>query len=139
MEPNSSTRHGQRSKPSIPHLRVFGCMAYVHKPNQKRSKLNDKSEKPFFFFFCYDASSKGYKLYNLVTKKMIVSRDVVFDEEALWNWNDKPKDYRFFVFPDDHDKPSDIASPSTPPTSPITLQQNTPLSSASSSVKDLVA
>ena len=31
------------------------------------------------------ATSKGYKLYNLVTKKTIVSRDVVFDEEASWN------------------------------------------------------
>ncbi|TYK02784.1 Retrovirus-related Pol polyprotein from transposon TNT 1-94 [Cucumis melo var. makuwa] len=37
------------------------------------------------------------------------------------------------AFSDDHDEPSDIASPSTPPTSSITPQQNTPSSSASSS------
>ncbi|KAA0050234.1 putative copia-type polyprotein [Cucumis melo var. makuwa] len=81
-------------KPYIGHLRVFGCMAYAHIPDQKRSKLDDKSEK--YVFVGYDASSKGYKLYNLVTKKTIVSRDVVFDEEASWNWNDEPEDYKFF-------------------------------------------
>ncbi|KAA0062181.1 copia protein [Cucumis melo var. makuwa] len=69
--------------PSIGHLRVFRCMAYAHIPNQKRSKLDDKSEK--YVFVGYDASSKYYKLYNPVTKKTIVSRDVVFEEEASWN------------------------------------------------------
>ncbi|TYK18668.1 T26F17.17 [Cucumis melo var. makuwa] len=76
------------------------------------------------------ASSKGYKLYNPVTKKTIVTGDVVFDEEASWNWNDEPEDYKFLFFPDDRDEPSDIASP---PTSPITPQQSTSSSSASSS------
>ena len=34
--------------------------------------------------------SKGYRLYNSKTKKVIISRDVVFDEKAFWNWrNDK--------------------------------------------------
>ncbi|KAA0039323.1 copia-type polyprotein [Cucumis melo var. makuwa] len=117
-------------KPSIGHLRVFGCMAYAHIPDQKRGKLDDKSEKNVFVG--YDASSKGYKLYNHVTKKTIVSRDVVFDEEASWNWNDEPEDYKFLLFPDDHDEPSDIASPPTPLTSPITPQQSTSSSSTSS-------
>ncbi|KAL4020424.1 hypothetical protein IC575_019200 [Cucumis melo] len=103
-------------------------MAYAHIPDQKRSKLDDKSEK--YVFVGYDASSKGYKLYNPVTKKTIVSRDVVFDEEASWNWNDELEDYKFLCFPDEHDEPSDIASP---PTSPITPQQSTSSSSASSS------
>jgi hypothetical protein len=78
----------------------------------------------------YDASSKGYKLYNSVTKKTIVSRDVVFDEEALWNWNDEQEDYKFLFFPDERDEPNDIASP---PTLPISPQQSTFSSSASSS------
>ncbi|KAA0048679.1 copia-type polyprotein [Cucumis melo var. makuwa] len=96
-------------------------MAYAHIPDQKRSKLDDKSEK--YVFVGYNASSKGYKLYNPVTKKTIISRDVVFDEEESWNWNDEPEDYKFLLFPDDHDEPSDIASPSIVPTLPITPQQ----------------
>ncbi|CAL8999580.1 unnamed protein product [Prunus brigantina] len=30
---------------------------------------------------------KGYRLYNLVTGKVIISRDVVFNEDASWDWN----------------------------------------------------
>ncbi|GJX67573.1 retrovirus-related pol polyprotein from transposon TNT 1-94 [Tanacetum coccineum] len=32
-------------KPTVSHLRVFGSIAYVHVPSQKRSKLDDRSEK----------------------------------------------------------------------------------------------
>jgi hypothetical protein len=31
-------------KPDVSHLRVFGCIAYVHVPNEKRSKLDPKAE-----------------------------------------------------------------------------------------------
>lgn len=31
--------------------------------------------------------SKAYRLYNPVTKKVIISRDVVFDEEISWKWD----------------------------------------------------
>ncbi|XP_074353008.1 uncharacterized protein LOC141692171 [Apium graveolens] len=30
------------SKPSVGHLRIFGCIAYAHVPDQKRKKLDDK-------------------------------------------------------------------------------------------------
>ena len=30
--------------------------------------------------------SKGYRLYNLKTHKVIASRDVIFDEKSRWNW-----------------------------------------------------
>jgi transposase InsO family protein len=73
------------NKPTISHLRVFGSIAYMHVPDQERSKLDDKSEK--YVFIGYDPSFKGYKLYNPSTKKVIVSRDVEFDEEGIWNWN----------------------------------------------------
>ncbi|KAL8087732.1 hypothetical protein AgCh_037766 [Apium graveolens] len=33
------------SKPSVGHLRIFGCIAYAHIPDQKRKKLDDKGEK----------------------------------------------------------------------------------------------
>lgn len=49
-------------KPNISHLRVFGSIAYMHIPEQKRTKLDDRSEK--LIFIGYDSSSKGYKLYN---------------------------------------------------------------------------
>eukprot|EP00253_Pinus_taeda_P007487 PITA_07487 len=35
-------------KPSLSHLRVFRCDAYVHVPKEKRTKLDSKSEKCIF-------------------------------------------------------------------------------------------
>lgn len=47
-------------------------------------------------FIGYDASSKGYKLYNPRNGKTIVSRDVEFDKEDTWNWEEKEDTYDFF-------------------------------------------
>jgi len=52
-------------KPSLSHLRVFGCDAYVHVPKEKRTKLDSKFEK--FIFIGYKDGLKGYKLWNPVT------------------------------------------------------------------------
>eukprot|EP00253_Pinus_taeda_P019884 PITA_19884 len=65
-------------KPSLSHLRVFGCDAYVHFPNEKQTKLDSKSEK--CIFIGYKDGLKGYKLWNPVTWKVVCSRDVVFRE-----------------------------------------------------------
>jgi hypothetical protein len=35
-------------KPNVSHLRVFGCIAYVHVLDEKKSKLNQKAEKCIF-------------------------------------------------------------------------------------------
>lgn len=74
-------------KPSVDHFRVFGCIAYAHVPDEKRKKLDDKSEK--CIFMGVSENSKAYKLFNPLTNKIVISRDVVFDEENAWNWSDK--------------------------------------------------
>jgi len=74
---------GQR--PAVDHFRIFGCIAYAHIPDQKRKKLDDKREK--YIFLSVSDQSKAYKLYNPNTKKILVSRDVVFDENQFWSWN----------------------------------------------------
>jgi hypothetical protein len=65
-------------KPSLTHLKVFGCEAYVHVPKENRSKLDKKDEK--CIFIGYKDGLKGYKIWNLKTKKFVYSRDVVFRE-----------------------------------------------------------
>eukprot|EP00253_Pinus_taeda_P035723 PITA_35723 len=65
-------------KPSLSHLRVFGCDAYVHVPKEKRTKLDRKSEK--CIFIGYKDGLKGYKLWNPVTRKVVYSRAMVFRE-----------------------------------------------------------
>ena len=56
-------------KPSLSHLRVFGCNVYVHVPKDKRSKLDNKYEK--CIFIGYKDGLKCYKLWNLETRKVV--------------------------------------------------------------------
>ena len=58
-------------KPSLSHLRVFGCDTYVHVPKEKRSKLDNKSER--CIFIGYKDGLKGYKLWNPETRKVVYS------------------------------------------------------------------
>ena len=70
-----------REKPDVSNLRVFGCKALVHIPEQKRKKLDKKSMECIFVGYPYN--SKGYKLYNPETKQMLRSRDVIFLEDTF--------------------------------------------------------
>jgi len=72
-------------KPNISHLRVFGCIAYAHVPPKKRRKHDDKSVK--CIFIRYNGETKGYRLYNRETEKLMISGDVLFDEKEEWQWN----------------------------------------------------
>ena len=65
-------------KPDLSHLKVFGCLAYVHILDELRSKLDPKAEK--CVFIGYSLEQKGYRCYNPLTREIRVSRDVVFDE-----------------------------------------------------------
>jgi hypothetical protein len=69
-------------KPNLSHLKVFGCIAYVHVPDELWTKLDSKAEK--CVFIGYSLEQKGYKCYNPITHEMRVSKDVVFDEMSSW-------------------------------------------------------
>ena len=60
-----------RKKPSVDHFRVFGCIAYACIPDERRQKLDDKGEK--CVFLGVSESSKVYKLYNPMTKRLLIS------------------------------------------------------------------
>ena len=49
-------------KPDVSHLRMFGCIAYVHVPDEKRSKLDPKAKK--CIFIGYSLEQKGYRCFN---------------------------------------------------------------------------
>ncbi|KAL0418481.1 UNVERIFIED_CONTAM: putative mitochondrial protein [Sesamum radiatum] len=84
-------------KPSAKHLRVFDSIYYVHIPTKKRHKLEEKTEKGIFLG--YSTQSKGYRIYNLKTKKLIISRDVEFDEDAMWNWDEEKVERQSVMIP----------------------------------------
>jgi hypothetical protein len=62
-------------------MRIFGCPAYVHISGEDRSKLDPKSKKCIFLGF--KKGVKGYKLWDPVAQKVVISRDVVFDEKLM--------------------------------------------------------
>ena len=58
-------------KPSLTHLKVFICEAYVHVPKENRSKLDKKAEKCICIGYKYGI--KGCKLWNTKNKKVVYS------------------------------------------------------------------
>jgi len=68
-------------KPKVDYFRVFGFVAYVHIPEQRRTKLDSRSTK--CVLLGVSEESKTYRLYDPVTKKIIISRDVIFEEDGI--------------------------------------------------------
>lgn len=73
------------AKPLVEHLRVFGCVCHIHVPDAKRTKLESKSISGILLGISDE--SKGYKVYDPVSKKVVISRDVVFEEKKKWDWD----------------------------------------------------
>lgn len=51
-------------------------------------KETQSQVKKRLVFIGYSDESKGYKLYNPLTGKVTISRDIVFHEEKEWGWTD---------------------------------------------------
>ena len=69
------------------HLRTFGCTAFAKRTGPSVNKLADRSIPRVFLG--YESGAKGYRVYDPVNKKLIVTRDVIFDEKRRWNWEEK--------------------------------------------------
>ena len=64
--------------PDLSNLRIFGCEAFVHIYASRRGKLGGKAWKGIFFGYAFDSPS--WLVYNPVTRRVIRSRNVVFNE-----------------------------------------------------------
>jgi hypothetical protein len=80
--------------PVVHHLRTFRCIAHV-KTMGNLKKLDDCS-KPVIFIG-YEPGSKAYRTYDPTTQRVCVSRDVVFEEEAKWDWAGAQLDSEFVI------------------------------------------
>ncbi|XP_070011203.1 uncharacterized protein [Nicotiana sylvestris] len=67
--------------PSYSHLKSFGCLCYATVPKCQRDKFQPRAFP--CVFIGYPFAKKGYKLYNLQTKSVLFSRDVVFHESIF--------------------------------------------------------
>ncbi|GAA0169316.1 transmembrane signal receptor [Lithospermum erythrorhizon] len=71
-------------KPVVDHLRVWDCLAHAHVPKVNRGKLDKRST--ICVLLGMNEGTKGYRLYNTKTKKIVVTKDVVFEEQKSWDW-----------------------------------------------------
>ena len=72
----------------------------------------------------YSTQSKEYRVYNLQTKKLTISRDIEVDESATWNWEEEQIERKTIYMPnnqpttsqEDNDQDTIITpeSPATP-------------------------
>ena len=67
--------------PNLSHLRVFGCDAYYRVPDSNRIKLQPRARRAVMIG--YSGTQKAYRLWDVESKKMVVSRDVVFHETSF--------------------------------------------------------
>lgn len=76
------------TRPSVAHMRTFGCAAYVLTPAKFRRKLDPRGRKGVFVG--YEPNSKAYRVW--VDGKIVISGDVLFDESFMGEDLNTPAD-----------------------------------------------
>ena len=71
-------------KPDIGHIKIFGCLAHMKLPSVHTTKLGDRSK--LVINLGKEPGSKAYRLYDPEQRTVHVSRDVVFEENKSWQW-----------------------------------------------------
>lgn len=88
--PNNITPHEAffGYKPNLSFLKIFGCRAYVHIEKANRKSKLDKNAN-IGMYVGIPKGVKGYLIYLFDSQKVVISRNVVFDEKVLGLPNDK--------------------------------------------------
>ena len=73
-------------KPAVEHFRVFGSLAFKHIPDQRRTKLQDKSTTMVFIGY---HPTGAYKLFDPNQEKVVLSIYVLVLEDQSWDWENK--------------------------------------------------
>jgi len=67
--------------PPLEHMQVLGCLCYVHNQKHGGDKFAPRSNRSVFLG--YPFAKKGWRVYDLQTGKVSVSRDVIFMEDEF--------------------------------------------------------
>src|SRR5437667_3462221 len=74
-------------KPSLSHLRVFGCAAHTHVPEERRKRYADgkvSHRSVHTYFVGYDKSDAIYKIWHPSNNSIVRTRNVIFDETLYY-------------------------------------------------------
>lgn len=72
-------------KPSIVLVQVFGCLAHMKTTGTHMMKLDNRSK--VVVHIGNEPGMKPYRLYDPENNNILVSRDVIFEEGKMWEWN----------------------------------------------------
>nr|XP_048321730.1 uncharacterized protein LOC107406968 [Ziziphus jujuba var. spinosa] len=89
-------------KPYLKNVKVFGNVCFLHVHSNMRDKLDKKANVDVLVG--YSEVTKGFRVYILETKKLVVIRDVKIDENAKWDWNKEEVKA-------EHQRPSSLLKP----------------------------
>ena len=116
-------------EPDYTQLRVFGCLVFASTLPSSRHKFSPRAIPAVFMG--YPLGYKGYRLYDIHSKKFFISRDVVFHEDtfpfhSLSAANTFPSPFDEVVIPLPCADTSEVTPPTataipvpTPPANPI--------------------
>jgi hypothetical protein len=122
--------HGE--KPFVHYLRTFGCVAHVKQGSKHLGKLEDRNT--MMVFIGYESGSKAWRFYNLVTRRVHMSHDAIFEEDRAWDWSeedvgdDVPFKMEYIVAGGVQPSTSNAARPRSPPALPLTPAGGVPAS-----------
>ena len=83
-------------KPSVEHLRIFGLVVHVKCTKVPQKKLEDQSSP--MVFIGYEIGTKAYRCFEPVNGSLHISQDVVFEEEAKWDWSNQKESIPTLTF-----------------------------------------
>ncbi|CAI5480172.1 unnamed protein product [Closterium sp. Yama58-4] len=84
------------TKPNLSLRRTFGCLCYYHTPDPLRHKLQPKARAAIFLGIA--ANERAWRVWDLGERRIVTSRDVVFDEDKFPT-KEKPTQQVTFILP----------------------------------------
>jgi hypothetical protein len=66
----------------VEHIRIFGCSTFSHVASERRTKLDPTAQQGILVG--YSEVSKAYRIYIPPLRKVVVSRDVRFEEDKAF-------------------------------------------------------
>lgn len=80
-----------KRKQDISHFRVFGCLCWYHMQDPSQGKLGSQAREAIHIG--YASNHKAYKLYDFSSSKVVILRDVIFEESKVYKMlKDLPSD-----------------------------------------------
>jgi hypothetical protein len=95
-------------RPDVEHIRIFGCLTYSHVPSERRTKLDPTAQQGILVG--YSEVSKAYRIYIPPLRRVVVSRDVRFEEDRAFQ---RSLESRVSV-EDDAEAPIDVSEGAQP-------------------------